>query len=115
MRFLVDAQLPPALARWLSGQGYVAEHVLDLAMATSSDRDIWAYAMACGATIITKDQDFAGRRARLLVLPSSGFAAGTPVVRPCSPGSSSSSPRSVPRRNVAKPWSKLDRPDQIMN
>lgn len=24
MRFLVDAQLPPALARWLVGQGHLA-------------------------------------------------------------------------------------------
>jgi predicted nuclease of predicted toxin-antitoxin system len=63
MRFLVDAQLPPALARWVAGRGYVAEHVLDLAMAMSSDREIWAYAIACGAVIITKDQDFASRRA----------------------------------------------------
>jgi predicted nuclease of predicted toxin-antitoxin system len=63
VRFVVDAQLPPALARWLSHQGYLAEHVLDLTMATSSDRDIWTYAVACGAVIVTKDQDFASRRA----------------------------------------------------
>jgi predicted nuclease of predicted toxin-antitoxin system len=37
MRFPIDAQLPPALARWLSDQGQVAEHVLDLSMATTSD------------------------------------------------------------------------------
>jgi predicted nuclease of predicted toxin-antitoxin system len=40
MRFLVDAQLPAALARWIAERGYVAEHVLDLAMATTSDRAI---------------------------------------------------------------------------
>ncbi|HSM28057.1 MAG TPA: DUF5615 family PIN-like protein [Thioalkalivibrio sp.] len=32
MRFLVDAQLPPALARWLSAQGCPADHVADLGM-----------------------------------------------------------------------------------
>jgi predicted nuclease of predicted toxin-antitoxin system len=70
MRFLVDAQLPAALARWLAHEGYLAEHVLDLTMATASDRDIWAYAVACGAVIITKDQDFANRRASESAGPS---------------------------------------------
>ena len=63
MRFVVDAQLPPALARWLSDQGHVAEHVLDLGMATASDRAIWYHAVTVGAAIMTKDQDFASRRA----------------------------------------------------
>jgi predicted nuclease of predicted toxin-antitoxin system len=30
MRFLVDAQLPPALANWLAAQGHDAAHVADL-------------------------------------------------------------------------------------
>ena len=63
MRFLVDAQLPPALARGISSQGHVGEHVLDQSMGRTSDRGIWEYALACGAVIITKDQDFASRRA----------------------------------------------------
>lgn len=71
MRFVVDAQLPVALARWISRQGYVAEHVLDLAMAESSDRVIWAYALSCNAVIVTKDQDFPARRASELVGPPS--------------------------------------------
>jgi len=32
MHFSVDAQLPPALAKWLVGQGHVASHVLDLGL-----------------------------------------------------------------------------------
>lgn len=32
MRFLVDAQLPPALARWLTERGHDAVHVLDLGL-----------------------------------------------------------------------------------
>jgi predicted nuclease of predicted toxin-antitoxin system len=40
MRFLVDAQLPPALARWLASQGHVAEHVADLGMADSLDQEV---------------------------------------------------------------------------
>jgi predicted nuclease of predicted toxin-antitoxin system len=67
MRFVVDAQLPPALARWLAGQGQTTEHVLDVAMATTSDRAIWDYAIACGAVIVTKDQDFASRGAPPIV------------------------------------------------
>jgi predicted nuclease of predicted toxin-antitoxin system len=63
MRFVVDAQLPPALARWISDRGYRAEHVCDFTMVTASDQDIWAYALSCGAVIVTKDQDFANRRA----------------------------------------------------
>jgi len=58
MRFLIDAQLPPALARWLSERGHEAAHVLDLGLLEASDREIWAQAGESGATLITKDQDF---------------------------------------------------------
>jgi predicted nuclease of predicted toxin-antitoxin system len=64
VRFLVDAQLPPALARWLAEQGHHAEHLIDLGMADAEDRHVWAYAVAVGAVIVTKDEDFASRRAR---------------------------------------------------
>lgn len=59
MRFLVDAQLPPALARWLSAQGYPAEHVVDLGLDAVADRLIWQWAEREGAVIVTKDEDFA--------------------------------------------------------
>jgi predicted nuclease of predicted toxin-antitoxin system len=62
MRFLVDAQLPPALARWLAANGHDAEHVADRQMATASDAAIWDYAMQSAAAIITKDEDFAQRK-----------------------------------------------------
>lgn len=58
MRFLVDAQLPPALARFLSDAGHQAEHVYDIGMGTASDRTIWNYALQNNAVIITKDEDF---------------------------------------------------------
>jgi uncharacterized protein (DUF433 family) len=38
MRFLVDAQLPPALARWRASQGHVAEHVADCKLETRQTR-----------------------------------------------------------------------------
>ena len=63
MHFLIDAQLPPALARWIADCGYEAAHVADLGMATAEDPVIWDWALASGAVIITKDEDFARRRA----------------------------------------------------
>ncbi|TCT22831.1 DUF5615 family PIN-like protein [Thiobaca trueperi] len=58
MRFLVDAQLPPALARWLTERGHDAAHVLDLGLLEASDQVIWARAGETGAALVTKDQDF---------------------------------------------------------
>lgn len=63
MQFLVDAQLPPALARWISAQGYAASHVADIGMSSALDREIWDRAYGAGAVIITKDEDFATLRA----------------------------------------------------
>lgn len=70
MRFLVDAQLPPALARWLSANGHEAEHVANLQMQAASDSTIWNYALQAGTAIITKDEDFAQRK----VLKDTGLA-----------------------------------------
>ena len=62
MRFLVDAQLPPALARMLVDAGHVAEHVGDVGLRDANDTAIWRHALATGATVITKDEDFAQRK-----------------------------------------------------
>jgi predicted nuclease of predicted toxin-antitoxin system len=62
MRFLVDAQLPPALARRLAANGHEARHVGDAGMASASDTAIWKFAVQSGAAIITKDEDFAQRK-----------------------------------------------------
>ncbi|WP_292814948.1 DUF5615 family PIN-like protein, partial [Microbacterium sp.] len=37
MRFLVDAQLPPAMARMLVGLGHQAEHVTDVGPGDATD------------------------------------------------------------------------------
>jgi predicted nuclease of predicted toxin-antitoxin system len=63
MQFLVDAQLPPALARWLDDMGHNAKHVSEVGLQSASDRAIWDYAVTTAAAIITKDEDFAQRRA----------------------------------------------------
>lgn len=72
VRFLVDAQLPPALARLLNEQGHMAEHVTEVGPADAPDRDLWRYALEHDAVIVTKDEDFAymvatGREAPVVV------------------------------------------------
>jgi len=62
MRFLVDAQLPPAVARWLAANGHEAAHVGDLGMQAASDAAIWDHARATSSAIVTKDEDFAQRK-----------------------------------------------------
>jgi hypothetical protein len=59
MRFLVDTQLPRALASRLRESGHEAGHVLELAMGQSPDNDLWRYAAARQETIVSKDEDFA--------------------------------------------------------
>lgn len=58
MRFLVDDQLPLALARWITTRGCPAEHVCEIGLTGKPDREIWAFAKSNGATIISKDEDF---------------------------------------------------------
>jgi predicted nuclease of predicted toxin-antitoxin system len=62
MRFLVDAQLPAALARWLAANGHTAEHVADRHLEAASDSAILDCALRETAAIITKDEDFALRK-----------------------------------------------------
>ena len=56
MKFLVDAQLPPGLARWLSDQGYSAQHVNDVGLAGAEDSVIWNHALGVDAIIVTKER-----------------------------------------------------------
>lgn len=72
MRFLVDAQLPPALACWLGEKGFSATAVRDAGFLTSDDGSIRNFAKAGGWILVTKDEDFAEEEI--------GFHAGPPVV-----------------------------------
>jgi predicted nuclease of predicted toxin-antitoxin system len=63
MRFLVDAQLPPSLVRILCDAGHICEHVGDVGLREADDAPIWQYAMSNDAAIVTKDEDFANRKA----------------------------------------------------
>lgn len=58
MRFLVDNQLPGALARFLRSHGQDAQHVLDLQMDEASDVDIWNLVASQDGALVSKDQDF---------------------------------------------------------
>ncbi|MAW99334.1 MAG: hypothetical protein CMN72_11810 [Sphingomonas sp.] len=58
MKFLIDAQLPSTLARWLRGQGYEAIHVSEIGMIAASDAAIAKRAEADGAVLVSKDEDF---------------------------------------------------------
>lgn len=58
MKFLVDAQLPPALARAVATEGHDAVHVCDIDMTSASDHAVWDEAVHRGAVVITKDEDF---------------------------------------------------------
>jgi predicted nuclease of predicted toxin-antitoxin system len=61
VKFLIDAQLPPALALFLKEAGHEAKHVIDIGLASSDDSLIWDYAVSNATVIITKDEDFAAR------------------------------------------------------
>ena len=64
MRFLVDAQLPPALARWRREAGHDAQAIREVGLREAADGEVWDYALANGAAIITKDEDFPTRAHR---------------------------------------------------
>ena len=61
MNFLIDAQLPPALAQWIKSQGQNATHVFELGLHQADDSTLWQAARRMGATIISKDEDFVDR------------------------------------------------------
>lgn len=58
MNFLVDNQLPLALAHHLRRRGFDCQHVVDIGLAEAADADICRYAEAHGRVIISKDEDF---------------------------------------------------------
>jgi predicted nuclease of predicted toxin-antitoxin system len=61
VNFLVDAQLPPALARWIGSQGHQAAHVFEIGLAGTDDGPIWEHAQKNNAVIVSKDEDFVDR------------------------------------------------------
>jgi predicted nuclease of predicted toxin-antitoxin system len=72
VKFVIDHQLPPALARFLEDQGHTARHVRELGLNASDDATIWSHATANNMVVVSKDEDFfyfassPGAAARLL-------------------------------------------------
>lgn len=58
MKFLIDAQLPPAFCGWLRERGHDAVHVFEIGMVGASDAEIAAQAEADGSVLVSKDEDF---------------------------------------------------------
>jgi predicted nuclease of predicted toxin-antitoxin system len=69
MRFLIDAQLPPSLARFLAERGEKATACRDIGLRDADDDEIWRFAIAGGWCIVTKDEDFAIRRITVTIGP----------------------------------------------
>lgn len=59
MIFWIDAQLPPALAQWLSAtHGLDAVAVRDLGLGDADDWALFQRAQAADVVIVSKDSDF---------------------------------------------------------
>jgi predicted nuclease of predicted toxin-antitoxin system len=69
VRFIIDAQLPPALAGWLREARHEALHVEDVGLREAEDSPVWSYALQNQSIIITKDEDFALRAQQSRVSP----------------------------------------------
>jgi predicted nuclease of predicted toxin-antitoxin system len=59
MKWVVDAQLPRRLSRWVMQQGHDAVHTLDLPRGNhTTDEDIVELSLRQGRIVVTKDVDF---------------------------------------------------------
>jgi predicted nuclease of predicted toxin-antitoxin system len=70
LRFLIDAQLPPGLARRLEAAGHEAIHLHDVMNPEATDMEVAAEANRRQAILVSKDEDFADLSQRdILVTP----------------------------------------------
>jgi predicted nuclease of predicted toxin-antitoxin system len=67
VRFLIDVQLPPALATRLAEVGHEATHVTDHLAADADDREVAELAAKLEAVLISKDEDFVDLSMRALL------------------------------------------------
>lgn len=81
MKFLVDNQLPSALAKLLVSRGHDASHVLDLGLDSATDTEIWNYANANSFVLITKDEDFSRRASQPSASVQVVWVRGVTVVK----------------------------------
>lgn len=55
----IDAQISPALAKWIETIFRIQAHALrDVGLRDATDREIFQAARTAGATVLTKDSDF---------------------------------------------------------
>ncbi|MCX7320258.1 MAG: DUF5615 family PIN-like protein [Hyphomicrobiales bacterium] len=82
MLFLVDAQLPPLLAKDLRAAGFDVLHIADLNLLAATDVQIWSETVARSAVFITKDRDFALLPVALHVRLTAGCPPAISILRP---------------------------------
>jgi len=58
MRFLLDMNLPPAVAEWLQSKGHDAVHIREIGLGRLPDREVFARAAEEGRIVVTFDLDF---------------------------------------------------------
>ena len=58
MKFLVDNQLPPALAEFLRLCGHDCDHVHDLKLDKARDVELWSRVLQKGRIVVSEDDDF---------------------------------------------------------
>jgi len=58
VKFIIDNQLPAALAVYLRKKGFDCEHVVEAGLAEASDAELCKHAIANELIIISKDEDF---------------------------------------------------------
>jgi predicted nuclease of predicted toxin-antitoxin system len=75
-RFLVDEDMPRSAARTLREAGYLIDDVRDVGLRGHTDQEVFAYAQANSAILISADKGFAN----LFVFPPASHA-GIIVVR----------------------------------
>ena len=87
MKFLIDAQLPRRLARWLGTEGHDAVHTMDLPAGNrTEDAQINAISIREQRIVVTKDVDFVDtfllqRAPRKLLLVTTGNIGNSELVR----------------------------------
>lgn len=58
MRFLLDMNLPPAMADWLRSEGHDAVHIREIGLGHLPDRDVFVRAAEDGRIVVTYHLDF---------------------------------------------------------
>jgi predicted nuclease of predicted toxin-antitoxin system len=59
VKFLIDNQLPPGLARVITAEFECeALHVTDVGLRDGSDKEVWSFASANDLIVVSKDEDF---------------------------------------------------------